>query len=44
MLAPPDPLGLRDFVTHRRSLEDGPSAYEDFQKKSDDAVKIVLQP
>jgi threonine dehydrogenase-like Zn-dependent dehydrogenase len=39
-----DPLGVEDFATHRLPLEDAPHAYEIFQKKQDDAVKILLQP
>ena len=39
-----DPLGSEDFVTHRLPLEDGPRAYEMFQKKEDGAIKVVLEP
>ena len=39
-----DPLGVDDFATHRLPLEQGPDAYEMFQKKNDGAVKILLQP
>jgi threonine dehydrogenase-like Zn-dependent dehydrogenase len=39
-----DPLGVDDFATHRLPLELAPHAYEMFQKKSDGAVKVVLQP
>ncbi len=39
-----DPLGVDDFATHRLPLEQGPDAYEMFQKKDDGAVKILLQP
>ncbi|MFF0117306.1 zinc-dependent alcohol dehydrogenase [Streptomyces prasinus] len=41
---PADPLGVLDLRTHRLSLEDGPEAYETFQKKQDGAIKIVLDP
>jgi threonine dehydrogenase-like Zn-dependent dehydrogenase len=39
-----DPLGSEDFVTHRLPLEDGPRAYDMFQKKEDGAIKVVLEP
>ena len=39
-----DPLGVDDFATHRLPLEQAPHAYEMFQKKTDGAVKVVLQP
>ncbi|MFI7633799.1 zinc-dependent alcohol dehydrogenase [Nonomuraea sp. NPDC049400] len=39
-----DPLGVMDLATHRMPLEQAPMAYEMFQKKSDGAVKILLQP
>ncbi|MEV5496166.1 zinc-dependent alcohol dehydrogenase [Nonomuraea fuscirosea] len=39
-----DPLGVMDLTTHRMPLERAPQAYEMFQKKSDGAVKILLQP
>jgi threonine dehydrogenase-like Zn-dependent dehydrogenase len=39
-----DPLGVLDLVTHRLPLEDGPAAYEKFQKKEDGCIKVVLQP
>jgi threonine dehydrogenase-like Zn-dependent dehydrogenase len=39
-----DPLGSEDFATHRLPLEDGPRAYEMFQKKQDGAIKVVLEP
>ena len=41
---PADPLGVLDLRTHRMSLEDGPRAYELFQKKDDGAIKIILDP
>jgi threonine dehydrogenase-like Zn-dependent dehydrogenase len=39
-----DPLGSEDFATHRLPLEEGPRAYEMFQKKQDGAIKVVLEP
>ena len=39
-----DPLGVEDFATHRLPLEEGPRAYEQFQKKQDGMVKVLLQP
>jgi threonine dehydrogenase-like Zn-dependent dehydrogenase len=39
-----DPLGVEDFATHHVALEDGPQAYETFQKKQDGAFKVLLRP
>jgi len=39
-----DPLGVDDFATHHLPLADAPRAYEIFQKKQDNAFKILLQP
>jgi threonine dehydrogenase-like Zn-dependent dehydrogenase len=39
-----DPLGVEGFATHKLPLDDAPQAYEDFQKKQNGAVKILLQP
>ena len=39
-----DPLGVDDFATHHVPLDDAPQAYEMFQKKEDNAFKIVLKP
>ena len=39
-----DPLGVGDLMTHKVPLEQAPHMYEIFQKKEDDAIKIVLQP
>ena len=44
LLVDGDPLGVDVFATHRLPLEDGPDAYEMFQKKRDGAVKVLLQP
>lgn len=35
---------MLDLRTHRLSLEDGPGAYEAFQKTQDGAIKVVLDP
>ncbi|HYO61341.1 MAG TPA: zinc-dependent alcohol dehydrogenase [Actinomycetota bacterium] len=39
-----DPLGLEGFHSHTMPLEDAPYGYEIFQKKEDDAIKILLKP
>jgi threonine dehydrogenase-like Zn-dependent dehydrogenase len=39
-----DPLGVEGFATHHVPLSDAPAAYETFQKKDDDAFKVVFQP
>ena len=39
-----DPLGVDDLATHRLPLDQGPKAYEMFQKKQDGAIKVVLEP
>jgi threonine dehydrogenase-like Zn-dependent dehydrogenase len=39
-----DPLGVDDFATHHLPLDDAPHAYEIFQKKEDNAFKILLKP
>ena len=39
-----DPLGVEGFHTHQLPLEEGPRGYEIFQKKEDDAVKVLLKP
>jgi threonine dehydrogenase-like Zn-dependent dehydrogenase len=39
-----DPLGVEGFATHRLPLDQAPQAYETFQKKDDDMVKVLLQP
>jgi threonine dehydrogenase-like Zn-dependent dehydrogenase len=39
-----DPLGVDGFHTHRLPLDDAPRAYEMFQKKEDDCVKVLLSP
>jgi threonine dehydrogenase-like Zn-dependent dehydrogenase len=39
-----DPLGVDDFATHHVALDEAPHAYEIFQKKTDNAFKILLKP
>jgi threonine dehydrogenase-like Zn-dependent dehydrogenase len=39
-----DPLGVEDLATHHLPLEEAPRAYEDFQKKQDGAIKVLLKP
>jgi len=39
-----DPLGVDSFASHRLPLEEGPDAYEKFQKKQDGFAKVLLQP
>ncbi|WP_328349842.1 alcohol dehydrogenase catalytic domain-containing protein [Mycobacterium sp. NBC_00419] len=44
LLTDDDPLGVDNFATHRLPLEEAPQAYEDFQKKADGMVKVLLKP
>jgi threonine dehydrogenase-like Zn-dependent dehydrogenase len=44
LLTEDDPLGVDGFATHTLPLEQGPQAYETFQKKQDGAIKVLLQP
>jgi threonine dehydrogenase-like Zn-dependent dehydrogenase len=39
-----DPLGVEGFATHTLPLTQAPAAYEMFQKKTDGAIKVLLQP
>jgi threonine dehydrogenase-like Zn-dependent dehydrogenase len=39
-----DVLDVEGFATHHLPLDDAPTAYEMFQKKQDQAVKIVFRP
>ncbi len=39
-----DPLGVESFATHHLPLDQAPHAYEIFQKKEDNAFKILLRP
>jgi threonine dehydrogenase-like Zn-dependent dehydrogenase len=41
---PADPLGVRDFATHRLSLAQAPEAYDMFRDKTDGCIKVVLKP
>jgi threonine dehydrogenase-like Zn-dependent dehydrogenase len=44
LLTDGDPLGVEGFATHWLPLDQGPHGYEIFQKKEDDAIKVLLQP
>lgn len=44
LLVDGDPLGVDSFATHHLSLEEGPQAYETFQKKADGMIKTLLVP
>jgi threonine dehydrogenase-like Zn-dependent dehydrogenase len=44
LLTDDDPLGVESFATHRLPLDEAPQAYENFQKKVDGTVKVVLHP
>ena len=39
-----DVLDVESLATHKLSLDDGPKAYETFQKKEDGMIKTLLQP
>jgi threonine dehydrogenase-like Zn-dependent dehydrogenase len=39
-----DPLGVEDLATHKLPLGEAPRGYEIFQRKEDDAIKVVLKP
>lgn len=39
-----DPLGVEAFASHHIPLEEAPHGYEIFQKKQDNAFKILLKP
>ncbi|MBG6185046.1 threonine dehydrogenase-like Zn-dependent dehydrogenase [Arthrobacter sp. CAN_A214] len=41
---PSDPLGVTDLMTHEIPLDEAPAAYEVFQKKQDNCIKVVLKP
>src|SRR3954470_24143178 len=43
LLGDDDPLGVDGFATHHLSLDDAPRAYEMFQKKEDDVVKVLFR-
>ncbi|MFF6909668.1 zinc-dependent alcohol dehydrogenase [Streptomyces sp. NPDC012389] len=44
LLVDGDPLGVDSFATHHLPLEQGPQAYETFQKKADGMIKTLLVP
>ena len=44
LLVDDDPLGTEDLATHKWPLTRAPEAYEMFQKKTDDVIKVVLKP
>ncbi|MEJ7789602.1 MAG: zinc-binding dehydrogenase [Thermoleophilaceae bacterium] len=44
LLTDDDPLGTETFATHKLSLEKAPEAFNAFQKKEDDMIKVVFQP
>jgi threonine dehydrogenase-like Zn-dependent dehydrogenase len=44
LTADEDPLGVDSFATHHMPLAQAPHAYEIFQKKEDNAFKILLKP
>ncbi|NHD15814.1 MULTISPECIES: zinc-dependent alcohol dehydrogenase [Actinopolyspora] len=39
-----DPLGVENFATHTLPLRQAPHGYDIFQRKSDGAFKVLLQP
>jgi threonine dehydrogenase-like Zn-dependent dehydrogenase len=44
LLGDDDPLGTEDLATHFLPIAQAPHGYEIFQKKQDNAIKIVLRP
>jgi threonine dehydrogenase-like Zn-dependent dehydrogenase len=44
LLTDDDPLGVDAFATHHLPLDQAPHAYEIFQHKQDNAVKVLLRP
>ena len=38
-----DPLGVRDLATHRMPLQQAPRGYEQFQRKTDATIKVLLE-
>ncbi len=44
LLTDEDPLGVDGFATHRLPLDQAAHGYEIFQKKTDGACKVVLEP
>ena len=39
-----DVLRVEDFASHHLALSEAPTAYEQFQKKDDEMVKVLFQP
>lgn len=44
LLSDEDPLGTEGFATHKLPLAQAPHGYEIFQKKQDNAIKVLLTP
>ncbi|MFB7982900.1 alcohol dehydrogenase catalytic domain-containing protein [Streptomyces vinaceus] len=44
LLTDGDPLGVEGFATHHLPLDEAPTAYADFQAKSNKTVKVLFQP
>ncbi|MDB5184668.1 MAG: putative aldehyde dehydrogenase [Candidatus Saccharibacteria bacterium] len=44
LLVDDNTFDVENFATHRLTLDEAPNAYEIFQKKQDNAFKIVLKP
>jgi threonine dehydrogenase-like Zn-dependent dehydrogenase len=44
LLTDDDPLGVEGFATHRVALAEAPKAYDQFQKKLNGTVKVLLNP
>lgn len=44
LLTDDNTFDVENFATHRLSLDEAPAAYDLFQKKKDNAFKIVLKP
>ena len=44
LLTDGDPLGVESFATHRIPIDQAPDAYEQFQKKADGVIKVLIQP
>jgi threonine dehydrogenase-like Zn-dependent dehydrogenase len=44
LLTDDDPLGVDTFASHVVPLDEAPHAYDIFQKKQDNAVKVMLKP
>ncbi|MGH3623610.1 MAG: zinc-dependent alcohol dehydrogenase [Sciscionella sp.] len=44
LVDPSDPLDVEGFATHRLPLGQAPRGYEIFQKKEDNAIKVLLEP